>query len=445
MTGNSTAFQRRRRTQWSVVPLLVIVIWAAWTPGVARASAPTGQRCTSPATEQFREVPWTNQRLAPQRVWDLTRGSGVVVAVIDSGVDTNVPQLRGAVLPGVDVVNGGGRADSDCFGHGTFVAGIIAARPARDTGVVGIAPAVRILPIRQANDANDGNAAGMARGIRAAVDAGAKVINISASSFFPTVDLRTAVEYAAAKDVLIVAAASNEAEEGNPKAYPAAYPQVLAVGAIGPDGSRSGFSEFGNYLDLVAPGVDVISLSRGGRGHVMDRGTSYAAPFVAGVAALVRSYHPKLSAGQVKRRLEQTADHPAATLPSLELGWGVVNPYAAVTSILPGEGSTVTTAGGRSDPIDPPPVRAADPTPVRNAALFTAVLVALGGALLLFGAAVPRGVRRRWRPASAPDPDPPGTAGTTTAEKRTTKTTTTEPTGRAAAGTNVDTEGREES
>ena len=141
---------------------------------------------------------------------------------------------------------------------------------------------MRILPIRQANNASDGTAVGMAESIVAAVDGGATVINISASSFFPTAALEAAVDYATAKDVLIVTGASNEAKSGNPKAYPAAYPPVVAVGAIGPEGARTEFSETGEFLSVVAPGQDIAGLSRTGRGHVQDSGTSYAAPFVAG-------------------------------------------------------------------------------------------------------------------------------------------------------------------
>ena len=103
-------------------------------------------------------------------------------------------------------------------------------------------------------------------------------------------------------------------KRGNPTAYPAAFPGVVAVGAVGQDGKRSQFSEVGTYLDLVAPGVDIVSLSRAGIGHMVDNGTSYATPFVAAVAALVRSYYPRLTALQVKRRMELTADHPGTAL-----------------------------------------------------------------------------------------------------------------------------------
>jgi len=365
------------------------------------SAAPT-MRCTSPSQKLLPEVPWTHQRLTPQRVWPLTRGEGVLVAVIDTGVDGSVPQLAGRVRKGTDVVNRTGRADDDCYGHGTFVAGIIAAQPAAGTGMVGLAPGVTVLPIRQANGPSDGTASTLARSIRAAVDANASVINVSASSFFPNEELRRAVEYAAQRDVLLVAAVANEAQQGNPVAYPAAYPQVVAVGSVGPDGRRSEFSEVGTYLDLVAPGVDVVSLSRAGAGHLVDSGTSYATPFVTATAALVRAYHPKLTATQVKRRLELTADHPGTALPNPQVGWGVVNPYQAVTAILPEE------HGQRTTTVDQPPMApiaqtTAEPTSDRDAAIeFTLTAVVIAALIGLVAYLVPHGIRRGWRSVGEP-------------------------------------------
>jgi type VII secretion-associated serine protease mycosin len=344
-------------------------------------------------------APWTNDRLAVSRVQQMTTGSGVTVAVVDTGVDASVPQLAGHVLPGVDVVNGAGSANTDCFGHGTFVAGIIAAAPRAGTGVVGLAPGVTILPIRQANSPSDGTAQGLAKSIRAAVDGGAKVVNISASAFFPSEELRAAVDYATSRDVLLVASASNEAKSGSPTAYPAAYPPVIAVGAVGRDGRRTEFSEVATFLDLVAPGTDIISLSRAGQGHLSDSGTSFATPFVTAAAALVRAYHPKLTAAQVKRRLEVTADHPGTSLPSPQVGWGVVNPYNAVTAILPAETGS-SASPGRLDGIAPLPDDTPDNRARDTAAIFATVAGVLGVVVGLAAFLLPRAMRRRWRPAS---------------------------------------------
>jgi membrane-anchored mycosin MYCP len=355
-----------------------------------------GQQCAPPATVVVRQIPWAQQRLVPQRAWELSQGQGVVVAVIDSGVDARVPQLAGHVLPGIDIVNGKGGADDDCLGHGTFVAGIIAAQPAVGVGFAGVAPGARILPIRQTNNGQDGTGSGMAAAITAAVDSGAKVINISAASSIPSAQLQAAVAYARRRDVLIVAAADNQAKEGDPRSYPASYPGVLAVGAINQDGKRSDFSETGDFIDIVAPGAGVLSLGTGGSGHLVGDGTSFAAPFVAGVAALVRAYRPGLTADQVLRRLELTADHPGVALPDRQFGWGVVNPYSAVATVLPDE-------GGSSDGTAPAPLAVPRAAATDHTARDRSLLISLGGlvGLLLIGVlavAIPRGQRRGWQP-----------------------------------------------
>ncbi len=372
-------------------------------PAIAAPVVPV--QCSTPSNTMSPGIPWTQTRLAPERVWPLTTGRGIVVAVIDTGVDAAVPQLAGRVVPGVDIVNGSGPADTDCYGHGTFVAGIIAAAPRAGTGVVGVAPGVTILPIRQANGPSDGTSSGLARGILAAVDAGARVVNISASAFAPSQPLRSAVDYAVAHDVLLVASASNEAQRGNPQAYPAAYPEVIGVGAIGPDGRRTSFSEVGSSVDLVAPGSDIISLSRGGTGHLTDSGTSYSTPFVAGTAALVRAYYPNLSAAQVTHRLETTADRPPGTVPDPQVGWGVVNPYRAVTTVLPEEYG----AGPVRTPL--PSVAAihrdAPDTAAGDAAIGFTMAIGLAVVLVaVLGAMLARAARRHWQPAWVPEQRP---------------------------------------
>lgn len=339
------------------------VLAAAGPAGAAAQPAPLPEHptgCLPPPQVSDPDTPWAQQQLAPQRVWPITRGAGVTVGVVDTGVDARSPQLAGRVLPGVDLTGQGGRADTDCYGHGTFVTGIIAAAPDPTTGFAGVAPDVRILPARSATQADDGTAHSLATGIRATVDGGAQVINISASTNAPNAELAAAADYAAAHDVLVVASAANGAKQGDPVTYPASYPTVLAVGAIDSTGAHADFSQIGPYVGLVAPGVDVISIGPGGRGQWQGSGTSYAAPFVAGVAALVRAYHPELTAEQVKHRLEATADHPATDLPDPQLGWGTVNPMAAVTAVLPDEGPRAPMM--RPPAITPPHLLGGDTT-----------------------------------------------------------------------------------
>ena len=366
----------------------------------AAAPAAAAGQCAAPATTVVHDVPAQQIRLDPQRAWPLTRGQGVTVAVVDTGVDASDPQLAGHVLKGSDTVAsaGTGRGDSDCEGHGTFVAGIIAAQPAPGIGFAGVAPGATILPIRQTTDGRDGSSASLARAIDLAVRDGAGVVNVSVAADAPSPALKDAVAHALGRGVVIVAAASNSALQGNPVTYPAAYPGVLAVGAIDADGKRSDFSETGSYVDLVAPGTDILSLGTGGPGLALDQGTSFSTAFVSGVAALVRSYHPGLTAAQVVHRLEATADHPGSGLPDPDLGWGTVNPYNAVAAVLPEEASGPAPAVLRAAPLHVahPPAAAGSDTPVL---LLTAAGLTAAAVAVAVAAVIPRATRRNWRPA----------------------------------------------
>ncbi len=377
----------------------LVTLLTAAPPALAAPAVPPG--CLPPPTVTEPAMPWAQRQLAPQRVWPVTRGAGVVVAVVDTGVDARTPQLTGAnVLPGADVVSDG-PADSDCYGHGTFVGGIIAAQPVAGSGFAGIAPDATLLPIRVTVPDADGDAgrvtaASLSAGIRRAVDEGARVINVSASTSIPDAGLAEAVAYAAFRDVVVVASAANGARTGDPVTYPASYPTVIAVGAVDAEGGRADFSQTGPYLSLVGPGSDVVSIGPGGPGHWQGSGTSYAAPFVAGTAALVRAYRPDLRADQVKHRLEATATHPAVPLPDPALGWGTVNPVDAVTAVLPEEGT------GREAAVVAPPVRAPEPVTPSWGPLTAvlSVLAAAGAAavVVLLVRLGPAGHRRGWSP-----------------------------------------------
>jgi type VII secretion-associated serine protease mycosin len=387
------------------------LLWTILPPGVAAAGQgpaplPANQKgCLPPPAGTEAGVPWAQQRLAPERVWPLTKGAGVTVGVVDTGVDAKTPQLSGGrVQRGLDVANPGAKpADDDCYGHGTVVAGIIAAGARSGTGFSGIAPDAEILPIRCAIVAKDGSppaltAVEMAKGIRAAVDGGADVINISASTNAPDQGLADAVRYAADRNVVVVASAANSAQQGDPVTYPASYPTVIAVGAVDINGKKADFSQTGKFLSLVAPGVGVTSIGPRGPGHWLGSGTSYSAPFVAGAAALVRAYHPELTAGQVKRRLELTADHPAATLPDPGFGWGTVNVMAAVSTVLPEEsGAQLPVVTAEQAPLPPIPPAAGHGSLIAVVAVISVPVLATLAVLL---SGLLRGARgRRWLPA----------------------------------------------
>ncbi|WP_431728386.1 type VII secretion-associated serine protease mycosin [Verrucosispora sp. TAA-831] len=368
---------------------------AAVAPGCAAPPAPA---------RPVAAAPWPQDRYAPARLSALADGSGVTVAVVDSGVDRRHPQLAGRVLDGLDLLDPGGDGTRDCVGHGTGVASVIAAAPHDGVAFHGLAPNAKILPVRVSEQqVVDGQGAGrtvaaeeFATAIRWAVDNGADVINLSVVLYADRPPVRAAVAYAAARDVVVVAAAGNLHGEGDPRPYPAAYEPVIGVGAIGADGTRAGFSQTGPYVDLVAPGTDVL-IAAPGRGHQRAEGTSYAAPFVAATAALVRQYRPDLSATEVTRRILATAD-PA---PGEGYGVGVLNPYRAVTEEV-GTTPRARPAGGL-DVERPDPARAAQESrrsAVRErAALFTAAGLLAVTVVVLAAVLVPQGVRRRWRPA----------------------------------------------
>lgn len=305
----------------------------------ADASAPVPRpdgdgQCTIPS-EVIKGTPWSLQRVLLDQLWRHTRGEGVTVAVIDTGVDDRNPQLAGAVdaRRGRDFIGAEGDGTFDPVGHGTKVAGIIAARPAKGTGFVGIAPGARILPIRQNDDRNRGRARTMALAIRHAVDRKARVINVSQDTtkpLEPDSELARAVRYAVERDVVVVASAGNGGADGRSRnTYPAALPGVLAVAASDRNNERAPFSQPGGFVGVAAPGVDMVSTVPV-RGQCADDGTSFSAPYVAGVAALIRAKHPRWTNANVIAQIQQTARR-AGPGHDRFLGWGVVDPVRALT------------------------------------------------------------------------------------------------------------------
>lgn len=294
-------------------------------------------RCLTRATEPVEATPpWAQLRLAPDRAWRRTRGTGVIVAIVGSGVDPAVPQLAGRVLPGADVVSRKGRGDVDCAGRGTAMAGLIAAQPIPRSGLIGIAPDVKILPIRVATTTGPAPPAVLATAIEVAVSAGATVIAIGGPSHLAEPTVEQAVDTAIRNGAVVVTGATVPAEIGAaPPGDPYGPEGVITVGAIGPDDALIWPYSPGSVL-VVAPGANVVSV--GGDGQVRGTATDYAVSFVAGVAALVLSAHPDLNAGQVARRIAITADPLTSTVPDGQYGWGIVNLGAAVIDVVPGEG-----------------------------------------------------------------------------------------------------------
>jgi subtilisin family serine protease len=248
----------------------------------------------------------------------------------------------------------------------------------------------------------------MATAVRDATAAGARVINISATTPTDTPVLRAAVDYALAHDVVVVASAGNDDPSTvdttgtAPPAvyYPAAYPGVLAVAATGTDDRRTDASHSGTYVGIGAPGKDVVSTGPNGPGrYAMLSGTSFATPFVAGTAALIRSYRPGLTAAQVVARLKATADPPPTGVQNADVGAGIVDPYAAVAALIPGEQHATpvaTRAPAQALPARPPRPDGTSRTLALAGAALAVLLVAAAFGL---AAVLPNGRLRRWRPS----------------------------------------------
>ncbi|KAA9161407.1 type VII secretion-associated serine protease mycosin [Amycolatopsis acidicola] len=408
----------------AVVAALALIAAQAFTGATANAAPPAGA-CQNPdsARAEVPDLPWAQQMLEPQRAWSYSRGAGVLVAVVDSGVDADHPQLRrpGKVLAGRDFYLAGSYPGNfDCVSHGTGVASIIAADQISGVGFAGIAPDAQILPVRISDrDMSDQGQAlqidpqVVGNGIRYAADQGARVINLSLAGLDDFAAIRSAVAYAVSKDVVVVAAAGNSQQDTTTElsSYPAAYDGVVGVGAVDIDGARISASQIGPYVDLVAPGDKVLAATRVD-GHAYEDGTSFAAPFVAGTAALVRAAWPQLSAAQVIQRLEATASPARGGADSHAYGAGIVNPYRAVTDGL----DTAKAAALPAYVQQPPDQAALDEAAWAHGVttLTTWLTVAVVAAIVLAVVAavvVPRGRRRQWRPGrAAPVPVEPAGA-----------------------------------
>lgn len=312
----------------------------------APASAPAlrlagSGECTFPMKKQIADRPWALQRVLLDALWSQTKGKDkdnkpVRVAVIDTGVDRVNPQLSGAIDVGAgkDFLDPkGGDGTVDTVGHGTKVAGLIAARQQEGTGFVGLAPESVIIPIRQNDGQGKGNALSLAQAIDHAVSKGAQVINISQdtdAALSNDSELGKAVQRAVDAKAVVVASAGNDGLTGEKrKTYPAAFPGVLAVAASDRNNERAAFSQPGDFIGVAAPGVDMVSTVPG-FGQCIDNGTSFSAPYVAGVAALLRAKHPDWTPQEVIWQIQGTAERSVKGRDDY-VGWGVVDPVRALT------------------------------------------------------------------------------------------------------------------
>ncbi|MER5636348.1 type VII secretion-associated serine protease mycosin [Kitasatospora sp. NPDC002227] len=295
------------------------------------------------AADSIRQGQWAISKYnAAELVWPISQGEGVTVAVIDTGVQASHQDLTGQVLAGADFSGENTDGRTDRLGHGTEMASMIAAHGHGDqAGIIGLAPKAKILPVRVALD-DDGNIASggetkLADAIRYAVDHHAQVISMSmgSSGLRTNPDARAAVRYAASKDVVLVAATGNQGDHQAPVSYPAAFPGVVAVGAVDQSGTIWNKSNSGPETTLVAPGVGVYGASnKSDSSYGNGTGTSASTAYVSAIAALIRSKYPQLSAGQVINRMIKTAKAPqgVTALPDPKYGYGIASPSKALAA-----------------------------------------------------------------------------------------------------------------
>ena len=275
---------------------------------------------------------WGIFAIGADRVWATTTGIGVIVAVVDSGSGPH-PDLAENLLPGrsfFGLVESQDGSDIDASGHGTHVAGIIASAANNGIGGSGVAPNAQLLPIKVLDQAGQGDARDVAAGVRYAADNGAKVINLSLGGATESSSLTQAITYANDKGALVVAAAGNGGANDKPK-WPASLDLTLAVTAVDQSNGATSFDQRGEYIDIAAPGTGIVSTVKGDYGA--SSGTSMAAGFVAGAAALLFAAEPRATNNQVRDILLRTATDIGEPGRDLTFGVGLINMVAALAEL----------------------------------------------------------------------------------------------------------------
>ena len=282
-----------------------------------------------PANDEFRFAQWGLDAVHAEAAWPVTQGDGVVVAIVDSGIDGSHPDLAPALVPGMSTVDG--PADQDTLGHGTHVAGIVAAVGGNDLGTAGVAPRARLMPVRVLAD-GAALSSNVAKGVIWAADHGADVISISLAGPSPSAVLNAALDYAIAQGSIVVVAAGNAGDKGNPAMWPASHDPVIAVGAIDEHHRVTAFSSSGPYVDVAAPGRRIYSTRPDGRWGNAS-GTSSATPHVSGAAALLLGVDPTLTQDAIAELLAATAVDIETRGRDDRSGAGVIDVAAALDAV----------------------------------------------------------------------------------------------------------------
>jgi subtilisin family serine protease len=275
-------------------------------------------------------VDWGITRIGADKVWEESTGNGFTVAIIDTGIQLDHPDLQGNIVSGYDFVNDRENATDD-HGHGTHVAGIVAALQ-NQAGIVGSSHSAKLMPVKVLNSTGSGYVSDVAKGIYWATDNGARIINLSLGTTVDSSTLKGAIDYASRKGVLLAAAAGNES--GSPCNYPAAYNEVVCVVATDNTNKLASFSNIGG--ELAAPGVSNYSTFLGSTYRYLS-GTSMASPHVAGSLAIVGEACPTCSATELRQVLRDTAIDLGEEGYDIIFGYGLVDLVAAVDTFLPEE------------------------------------------------------------------------------------------------------------
>ncbi|MFI2350145.1 type VII secretion-associated serine protease mycosin [Streptomyces sp. NPDC019443] len=300
-----------------------------------------GIAATPAHAEAARDQQWHLDAMKADEMWKVSTGKGVTVAVIDSGVDKSLPDLRGQVLPGLDLSNKPGDEYSDYDGHGTGIAAMIAGTGSGpgSKGAVGLAPGTKILPIRMPKETEGTKLAwnpelfnkSLSKAIRHAADSDAKVVNIALAVPETTDEVAESVKYALSKGSLIFAGVGNSGDEANPVLYPAAVPGVIGMAAFDRNIKATKESERGPQVDFGAPGDEIVHACPGGSQLCRSHGTSDATALASASAALIWSKHPDWTNNQVLRVMLNTAGKAKSGKHRTDaVGYGAVRPRIAL-------------------------------------------------------------------------------------------------------------------
>ncbi|MFB9838504.1 type VII secretion-associated serine protease mycosin, partial [Actinoallomurus acaciae] len=405
--------------------LVSIAVGVLSVPAAESASPAEPTRPASLPTDLYRGQQWTLDALHISRAWKYSRGNGVTVAVLDTGVDGHQADLAGRVIDGPDFTGHVRKPGGRYWGrHGTEMASLIAGHghgAGATAGVMGVAPDAKILSIRVTWELNDPirndhaqvnrSRDAVAEGIRYAADHGAQVISMSLGGgnlfYNGNTAEEAAIKYALGKGAVLVASAGNDGDGANRRNYPAAYPGVIAVGAVDRTFKAAKFTNRHTYISVAAPGVEIVSADAAGHGYILGTGTSSSAAFVAGMSALVKARYPHLTAQEVKQALEEGATHRPPDGRSNEIGTGVADAYGALHTAA--QINKAEHDGTGVQPPQPTAPAASAPSKHSDPDLVLIAVLSGGGTLILLSLILGWRQRRRRiaREEAADEPEEP--------------------------------------